>query len=168
MEGFLNVVLANLPTILCLIVGIALLILEVFLPGFGVPGFSGIALMLASVALVWINHGAVAGLIVAVAALTLAGIAITASLRSASKGKLASSALVLPEVDMSGIDEKNELGELIGREGVADSVLRPAGIVEFDGVRLNVVSEGGYIEKGACVRVDKIEGNRIVVKKVNK
>ena len=161
-------ILSNLPTVLCLIVGIGLLILEVFLPGFGLPGISGIALMLASVALVWVNYGAVAGLVVMVAALALAGLAITASLKSAAKGKLGNSALVLPDVDMSGIDESAELKELIGREGVTDSVLRPAGIVEFDGVRLNVVSEGGYIEKGAAVRVDKIEGNRIVVRKVNK
>ena len=166
MEAFLQFILANLPTILCLCVGIGLLILEVFLPGFGLPGISGAVLMLCSVALVWYNYGALAGLLVAVVALALAGVAITASLRSASKGKLASSELVLKDVDMHGIDESEELGELVGKEGIADTVLRPSGIVEFDGVRLNVVSEGGYIEKGASVRVDKIEGNRIVVKKV--
>ena len=53
MEGFLNVILSNLPTVLCLVVGIGLLILEVFLPGFGLPGISGVVLMIASVALVW-------------------------------------------------------------------------------------------------------------------
>ena len=166
MEGFLGFLWMNLPTVLCILVGVALLILEVFMPGFGLPGISGMVLMIASVVLVWINYGAVAGLLVAVASLALAGIAISVSLRSASKGKLSQSALVLPEVDMSGIDESAELGELVGREGVSDTVLRPAGIVEFDGVRLNVVSDGGYIEKGAKVRVEKIQGNRIVVKKV--
>lgn len=166
MEGFLNVILSNLPTVLCLVVGIGLLILEVFLPGFGLPGISGVVLMIASVALVWINYGAVAGLVVAVGALALAGLAITASLRSASKGKLSNSALVLPELGMDGMDASAEMNELIGKTGVTDSVLRPAGIVEFDGVRLNVVSEGGYIEKGAAVRVEKIEGNRIVVRKL--
>lgn len=166
MEGFLGFLWMNLPTVLCILVGVALLILEVFLPGFGLPGISGMILMLASVVLVWVNYGAVAGLLVAVAALALAGIAISVSLRSASKGKLSQSALVLPEVDMTGIDESAELSELLGKEGMTTTVLRPAGIVEFDGVRLNVVSEGGYIEQGAKVRVDKIQGNRIVVKKI--
>lgn len=166
MEGFLGFLWMNLPTVLCILVGVALLILEVFLPGFGLPGISGMILMLASVVLVWVNYGAVAGLLVAVTALALAGIAISVSLRSASKGKLSQSALVLPEVDMTGIDESAELSELLGKEGMTTTVLRPAGIVEFDGVRLNVVSEGGYIEQGAKVRVDKIQGNRIVVKKI--
>lgn len=166
MEGFLGFLWMNLPTVICILVGVSLLVLEVFLPGFGLPGISGMVLMLASVVLVWVNYGAVAGLMVAVAALALAGVAISVSLRSASKGKLSQSALVLPEVDMSGIDERNELGELVGKEGVANTVLRPAGIVEFDGVRLNVVSDGGYIEKDARVRVEKIQGNRIIVKKV--
>lgn len=166
MEGFLGFLWMNLPTVLCILVGVALLILEVFLPGFGLPGISGMILMLASVVLVWVNYGAVAGLLVAVAALALAGIAISVSLRSASKGKLSQSALVLPEVDMTGIDESAELSELLGKEGMTTTVLRPAGIVEFDGVRLNVVSEGGYIEQGAKVCVDKIQGNRIVVKKI--
>lgn len=165
MEGFLSFLLTNLPAVICILVGVALLVLEVFLPGFGLPGISGMVLMLASVVLVWVNYGVVAGLVVLVLALALAGIAISVSLRSASKGKLAQSALVLPEVDMAGIDESGELGELVGKEGVCETVLRPAGIVEFEGVRLNVVSEGGYVEKGAVVRVEKIEGNRIVVKK---
>ena len=54
----------------------------------------------------------------------------------------------------------------LGKEGVVLSTLRPAGIAEFDGVRLNVVSDGEYIRKNAQVRIDKVEGARIVVKEI--
>jgi len=44
------------------------------------------------------------------------------------------------------------------------TVLNPAGIAEFDGVRLNVVSEASYMTKGTKVKVIQVEGNRIVVR----
>ena len=37
--------IANLPILLCLLLGAALMIVEVFLPGFGLPGISGIVLI---------------------------------------------------------------------------------------------------------------------------
>ena len=54
----------------------------------------------------------------------------------------------------------------LGREGTATTALRPPGLGEFDGVRLNVVSEGDFFENGTKIRVTQIEGSRIVVKKV--
>jgi membrane-bound serine protease (ClpP class) len=53
----------------------------------------------------------------------------------------------------------------LGREGRADSPLRPAGIAAIDGQRVDVVSEGEYIEAGERVRVTRVDGNRIVVRK---
>ena len=44
------------------------------------------------------------------------------------------------------------------------TVLRPAGMAEFDGVKLNVVSDGEYIPSGCRIVVDRVEGNRIVVR----
>lgn len=46
------------------------------------------------------------------------------------------------------------------------TVLRPAGMAEFDGVKLNVVADGEYIPKDARVRVDHVEGARVVVRKL--
>ena len=53
---------------------------------------------------------------------------------------------------------------LVGRRGLTSSVLRPAGIADFDGVRLNVVTEGGFIEKDVSVEIVRVEGTRIVVR----
>ena len=62
MDAVLQFIVTNLPMILCLIVGVGLLVLEVFLPGFGLPGLSGVALLTVGVVIAWVNHGEVVGL----------------------------------------------------------------------------------------------------------
>ena len=164
MESVLDVILTNLPLILCLITGVALLVLEVFVPGFGLPGVSGLILLSAGIAITWKTYGAVAGLAVTLIALALAGISISVSVKSAATGKLSRSALILNEVT-PGVDHE-EAEALTGKEGVTDTVLNPVGIAEFAGVRLNVVSEGSYLEKGVRVRVQQVDGNKIIVRKI--
>ena len=52
----------------------------------------------------------------------------------------------------------------LGRTGTALSPLRPAGIADVDGARVDVVSDGEFIEAGAPVEVIRVDGNRIVVR----
>ena len=54
--------------------------------------------------------------------------------------------------------------ELIGRAGLTITPLRPAGTITIDDERIDVVSEGGYIDNGQSVKVIKVEGSRIVVR----
>ena len=61
--------------------------------------------------------------------------------------------------------ENNDLNYFIGKKGVTHTALRPAGIGEFDGVKLNVVSNGEFIEPGEKVRVTRVDGNKILVDK---
>lgn len=53
---------------------------------------------------------------------------------------------------------------LIGETGRALTELRPAGIAEIGGQRVDVVTEGEFIEEGATIEVTEAEGNRVVVK----
>ena len=55
---------------------------------------------------------------------------------------------------------------LAGKTGVAVTLLRPAGRAEFEGAVIDVVTEGGFIERGKTVRVKYVDGNRIVVEAV--
>ena len=165
MQPVLDFIITNLPLILCLITGVGLLVLEVFLPGFGFPGVSGVILLAAGIVITWNTYGAVAGLAVTLIALALAGIAISMSLKSAANGKLSRSALILNEVTPPVDHEENDA--LLGKTGKTVTVLNPVGFAEFDGVRLNVVSEGSYLEKDKPVQVTKVEGNKIIVREVN-
>lgn len=158
----------NLAIIICLVFGVGLLVIEMFMPGFGIPGISGIALLLAGVYFTWTKHGAAAGLGFAVAELVIGGAAVALSLRSASKGRLSKSSLVLKggQSRKEGFFASEDLSAYLGKSGIAQTVLRPAGIAEFGDVRLNVVSEGEFIAKGAEVVVKEVEGARVLVEEV--
>lgn len=164
MEAIAEFILTNLPLILCLGLGVALLVLEVFVPGFGLPGIAGILLVVTGIVLTWMHYGPAAGLAVTLIALAIAGISISISIKSAASGRISRSALILHD-ETKEIDHE-ETEAFLGREGETLTVLNPAGIADFDGVRLNVVSEASYLEKGARVQVLAVEGNRIVVRRI--
>jgi membrane-bound serine protease (ClpP class) len=56
--------------------------------------------------------------------------------------------------------------ELVGEKGVTLTPLRPAGTAVFNGERIDVVSEGNFIEQDTAVKITKAEGMRVVVRKV--
>ena len=92
-------------------------------------------------------------------------VALSVCIRSASSGRLFHSKLVLKDVaTQPETQETNDLNYCIGREGVTHTVLRPAGMAGFDGVKLNVVSDGEDIPAGTRVVVARVEGNRILVR----
>ena len=151
----------NIALIISAIAGISLLIVEVFMPGFGVAGLGGAALMAGSIVMVWTRYGEAAGLWMTLGTLLLAGIAITCSLRSAKRGQTFRRLWGLKDVPLAL--EDTDMASLVGRSGIAQTDLRPSGIANFEGVRMNVVSEGDYILKNSPVTIKKIQGNRIVV-----
>lgn len=56
--------------------------------------------------------------------------------------------------------------ELVGETGTAFTPLRPAGTALINGKRIDVVTEGGFIEKGAALKVVEVEGMRVVVRAI--
>ena len=164
----LEFIAANLPILICFLIGIGLMVLEAFMPGFGLPGISGIILEVVAVVLTWMNHGPVAALGMTLIILSILAIAISMSLRSAANGKLSRSKLVLNDTESNeaGYRSTEDLDVLLGREGVTTTVLRPTGMAEFDGVRLNVVSEGEFIQSGTRVQIVRVEGSRILVRTI--
>ena len=166
----IDFIMTNLPIIVCFVLGIGLLIMEALMPGFGIAGFSGIALEVVALVLTWQQHGTMATLGMLLIVLSVLAIAISTSLHSLTKGKLSKSSIVNSHTESTdaGYRSAEDMQVFLGREGTATTALRPTGLGEFDGIRLNVVSEGDFIENGTKIRVTQIEGSRIVVKKVGK
>ena len=164
----LEFIAANLPIIICFVIGIGLLILEAFVPGFGAAGVTGIILEAITLVMTWFEHGPVATLCMLLVVLLVLAIAISTSLRSITKGRLSKSALIHSETENNedGYRSVADLAVFMGKEGTASSVLRPTGIADFEGVRLNVSSEGEFIPAGTKVRIIKVEGAKILVKPV--
>lgn len=165
----MDFILNNLPMLITAVVGIALLVVETFMPGFGIPGISGIALLIGTIVMTWMKYGPLAGLGATVVVLALAGIVISLSLKSAATGRISRSSLILRDTVTRGAEEtaEKEIEALMGITGEALTVLRPSGIAEFDGVRVDVVSDGEYIEKGAKVEIKLVEGKRVQVTRVS-
>ena len=160
-------IMTNLAIILCFIIGVALLVAEVFMPGFGVAGISGIVLEIAAIVLTYLHFGGLAALGVAIVTLAVIGISISASLRSATRGRLSKSPIILnsSETSAAGFSATADMEVFLGKEGRTVTILRPTGMAEFDGVKLNVVADGEYIPKDTMVRVERVEGVRVVVRR---
>ena len=154
-----------IPIIICVLAGVILLIVEAFMPGFGVPGISGIILLLAGVAMTWYEYGAMVGLGTTVAVLALVGVAISVSLKSASSGRLSKSDLILNDTETPP-SENADMQLLVGKEGVVKNTLRPVGTAEFDCGKLHVTSDGEYVSEGQKVRIVSVEGTQIFVNKI--
>ena len=154
-----------IPIIICVLAGVILLIVEAFMPGFGVPGISGIILLLAGVAMTWYEYGALVGLGTTVAVLALVGVAISVSLKSASSGRLSKSDLILNDTETPP-SENADMQLLVGKEGVVKNTLRPVGTAEFDCGKLHVTSDGEYVSEGQKVRIVRVEGTQIFVNKI--
>ena len=164
----LEFIAANLPIIICFVIGIGLLILEAFMPGFGATGITGVILEIITLVITWFEHGPVATLAMLLIVLLVLTIAISTSLRSITKGRLSKSSLIHSETESNedGYRSTQDLEVFVDKEGVTSSVLRPTGIADFEGVRLNVSSEGEFIPAGTRVRIIKVEGAKILVRTV--
>ncbi|MBQ8555770.1 MAG: hypothetical protein IJ438_07855 [Clostridia bacterium] len=164
----LEFIAANLPILICFLLGIGLLMLEAFMPGFGAPGITGCVLEIIALVLTWYAHGPLATLGMLLVVLSVLAIAISTSLKSLRDGKFSKSKFIHSETESNdaGYRSTEDLQVFLGREGLASSVLRPTGIADFEGVRLNVVSEGDFIPAGTNVKIVQVEGSRIVVKQI--
>jgi len=153
------------PTLICLIVGFVLLVIEMFLPGIGLAGVSGVIALIAVVVmqLGWGNPR-VALYVIAIALLIII-LGLIWIIRSFQKGRLSKSFLVLHEQsDGSSVPEVvTARQQFVGKSGVTLSTLRPSGIADIEGQRVDVMATGAFIEKGTHVRVVKAEGMHILV-----
>lgn len=147
----------------CIVIGLILVVIEMHIPGFGAPGITGIILL--AVGVILYAQSPLQALILVVIILAVLGVALTLVLHSASKGHL-SKHLVLNSAlgDGAGFSDVGDLSYFVGSEGKTLTVLRPSGMADFSGVKLDVVSEGEFIPKGSIIVISKVEGNRIVVK----
>lgn len=156
----------QIPVIICIVIGTGLLVFELFMPGTGIPGIAGVVFLAGAVALLWLQHGPVVG-VLALAALILIVFAIVAFIVKAysKDGRLGKKFGLLGASGKEALLDK-DLEALIGKDGEALSVLRPSGIALIEGKRYNVVSNSEFISKGAKLKVIAVDGVKIVVENI--
>ena len=156
---------SNLPLILFFLAGFGLLLAEAFMPGIGIAGVLGVVLEVLAIYSVWQQYGLEPALIFTLVVLVLIGLTVFFSYRSAMKGRLSKSDLVLKDAQHPDSDQaRKALSPFIGREGVVATPLRPAGQIEIDGRRVSAASGGEFLEKGTRIRVTGTEGDHVLVR----
>ena len=168
--------LAGWEELLLVLGGAALLALEVFvIPGFGLAGALGILALLAALVLSMLGPGntpqyllLTAGRVVL--AMLFALIASLVLLRFLPSLPFGRRLILRTELDSTRgyASAPRSDAQLLGKRGRATSPLRPAGIAEFEGHRVDVVSDGELIDAGAFIEVIRVDGNRIVVRQTTK
>jgi membrane-bound serine protease (ClpP class) len=167
--------LASIIEILMFIVGVALILLEIFvIPGFGIAGISGIILVFASLffSLVggdpFLDFELVSRAIIQLSlSLVIALVLIFVLAKYLPKTSIFNKfVLSVSEKSVDGFSSHSFAEDLIGAEGIALTTLRPAGTAEINGRRVDVMTESEYVEKGKKIKVLTVDGIRVLVKEV--
>ncbi len=171
--GHWLVQLAGYEEMLLVGVGLLLLAIELFVtPGFGIVGTLGVGALLGGLGLSLVGAGAtwevivnavwqvVLSLIVAIGA----ALVLLRFLPRLPFGRRLVLDSVLPaEEGFASAPETDQ--NWLGKHGTAVSTLRPAGVADLGGQRVDVVSDGEFIEAGEPIEVTRVDGNRIVVRR---
>jgi membrane-bound serine protease (ClpP class) len=154
--------------------GLVLLVLEVFVtPGFGLLGLLGLMTLLGGLGLSLVGVGATWEVVVmatgrVVLSLLVALAAALAMLRVLPRLPLGRRLVLETEMaaDAGYASAPPSDRRWLGQHGTAASPLRPAGLAHLADERVDVVSEGEFIEAGAPIEVVRVDGNRIVVRRI--
>lgn len=154
-----------IPVILQLI-GVVVLIAEIIIPSGGILGVITVGLMGYSLYLVFTTISTFVGMVFVIADIIMFPIVLFLGIKLLAKSPATLKTSLSKTNGFSSQSE--ELIEFLGLTGMAVTDLRPAGTAVIDNRRVNVVSRGEYIDKGTNILVLEVEGNRVVVKQVEK
>jgi membrane-bound serine protease (ClpP class) len=154
--------------------GLVLLAIEIFVtPGFGVIGVLGLVLLVGGLGLSLVGAGATWAVVVTalgrVAASLLVAIAASLALLRFLPRLPVGRRLILDTelAAREGFAAAPETDRAwLGKRGTAVSALRPAGIADIEGERVDVVSDGEFVDAGTPLTVVRVDGNRIVVRRL--
>jgi membrane-bound serine protease (ClpP class) len=174
MGGHWIVELVGWEEVMLVALGLVLIGVEVFvIPGFGIAGILGITATLAGLTMGLVGHGAtvaaVLGAFGRISVSMVLGLVLSLLIFRVIAKTPVSRRLVLESALPAGAGDDDgdtaPRGALFGKSGRTLTPLRPAGLAEIDGERMDVVSNGEMIDAGVTVVVTRLDGNRIVVRR---
>lgn len=146
------------------ILGLTLLITEMVVPGFGVPGIIGILSLIFSV-IVTIVAAPIYGIFISIGIIAVSML-IFLMLRRWMINKQIYNKIILEDVVGLEKPEYEDLDYFLGKEGITLTPLKPYGTVDFSGVRIETFSVGPYIPPKTTVRVVEVSNQKIIVQEV--
>lgn len=163
--------LAGWAEVMLALLGVIALAVEVFLlPGFGVAGVLGLGFVGTAILLAMLGPAPTAADVAAASLALLTAFAVTAAViygwvrRLPANNRLRGLLLRESMDSTAGYISGVTRADLVGREGRAVTALRPAGVAEVGGERLDVVTEGDWLPQGSPIVVMRSEGYRLLVR----
>ena len=157
---------ALLWVVVLFLLGLCVMVLEVFLPSGGILGFLSLTAIIAAIATAFLEQGVAAGM----AALTVAAVVVPTVLALAFRwfpetplGRRVLPPLPDPAEMLPNAPGRRRLQELVGGTGRAVTEMLPWGIVEIGGIRVESVSESGPITPDTAVDVVGVQGRALTV-----
>ncbi len=147
------------------VIGLILIVIEGMVPGFGLPGISGIIAFVAGIIMAMNNiSSAVLSLSIAI---ILTAIVVIIFVKLGYQSKIFNDVILSNELlKDKGYIPSDDMEHLLGEEGKALSDLRPAGFIEIRNNKYDALSEGGFIERNDKIKVVKVEGSKIFVRRI--
>ena len=145
-------------TIILVLLGTALIIIEMLLPGLGAPGIGGAILCIGGVLAMYNYIGwNVMWVVLGVLLILIGSLYFITSSNKKKKNPL----ILTSSINQADDAQAHELS--VNDEGIALTELRPAGSALFYERKYDVLTSGEFIEKNSRIKILKIEGNKIIV-----
>ena len=163
--GHLIAGLAGYEAILLFLLGAGLIVAELFLPH-GIAGIAGAVAVTGSIIMAGANPAYMA--ISVLIALIIATTGMVVIMKFFGKKLHLLNRMILmdaTDTESGYVSNVNRI-DWLGKTAITLTPLRPSGAIVLDGERIDVVSEGSYIDKGKRVKIVKVEGSRTVVREL--
>ena len=151
----------HLPILLQLI-GIIVIIAEIILPSGGILSILATGLFGYSLYLVFTHISTSAGMAFVIADIILIPILVYFGIKFLAKSPVTLRTKLSKEDGVTS--QSPDHNDYLGSQGVAVTDLRPSGVATIEDERLDVVTQGEYLEKQTQIIVIAVRGNQIVVK----
>ncbi len=143
----------------------ALIIAEVFIPSGGLISVCALACLIGGVAM-FFHHSNIAGLAGVGIAIVMIPSVLIIAYKVFPKTKFGKSVTLTPPERQEGdaVPDTAELKDMLGAVGVVMTPLRPVGMCDFSGQRIECVAESGYVDKDKKVKVIRVQSTQLTVR----
>lgn len=149
--------------VLLQVIGILVIMAEIFIPSFGLLSVIALALFSYSLYLIFTTVSLFAGLVALGFDLIAAPLLFVFGMKILARSPLALKQELSREKGV--VSQGKDMDIFLNQSGISLTDLRPAGVAKINDIRMDVVTDGEYIEAGTPVVVRQITGNRVVVQK---
>lgn len=145
----------------------ALLVIEVFVPSGGLISVCALGCLIGGL-MIFFDASYMVGWIGIVVALVMIPTVLVIAYRMFPSTKFGKAVTLDPPDRQKGdaIPDTDKLEQMLGAEGAVTSPLRPVGMCDFSGQRLECVAESGYVDNGKKVKVIHVEGSQLTVRTI--